>query len=84
MLILVSIALGFLLSSWWFILTGLIAFYLLQHAAQGWCPPLPVLRKLGVRTMTEIDAEKTTLKFLRGDFENAKPDPINVLEAAKR
>lgn len=42
--------------------------FLLQHALQGWCPPLPVLRRLGVRTAREIERERTALKALRGDF----------------
>jgi hypothetical protein len=43
--------------------------FLLQHALQGWCPPLPVLRRLGVRTAREIERERTALKALRGDFD---------------
>ena len=42
--------------------------FLLQHAVQGWCPPLPVFRRLGFRTQTEIDEERAALKALRGDF----------------
>jgi hypothetical protein len=42
--------------------------FLLQHAVQGWCPPLPVFRRMGVRTQTEIDEERAALKALRGDF----------------
>jgi len=42
--------------------------FLLQHAVQGWCPPLPVFRRNGVRTQTEIDYERYALKSLRGDF----------------
>ena len=42
--------------------------FLLQHAVQGWCPPLPVFRRYGVRTQTEIDDERYALKALRGDF----------------
>lgn len=43
--------------------------FLLQHAVQGWCPPLPVFRRLGVRTQTEIAHERYALKALRGDFQ---------------
>jgi len=43
--------------------------FLLQHAVQGWCPPLPVFRGLGLRTRREINREKYALKALRGDFE---------------
>ena len=42
--------------------------FLLQHAVQGWCPPLPIFRRYGVRTQTEIDYERYALKALRGDF----------------
>ncbi len=43
--------------------------FLLQHGVQGWCPPLPVFRRLGYRSRQEIDAEKYALKVLRGDFD---------------
>jgi hypothetical protein len=43
--------------------------FLLQHALQGWCPPLPVFRRYGFRTQSEIEAERYALKALRGDFE---------------
>jgi hypothetical protein len=43
--------------------------FFFQHAAQGWCPPLPVFRRMGVRTRHEINREKYALKALRGDFD---------------
>lgn len=52
----------------WFLLTGSVGFFLFQHALQGWCPPVPILRRLGIRTENEIQNEKFTLKLLRGDF----------------
>ena len=48
--------------------------FLFQHAVQGWCPPLPILRRLGFRTESEIAEERIALKILRGDF---KDIPIN-------
>lgn len=42
--------------------------FLLQHAVQGWCPPVSLFRRLGVRTSSEINSEKYALKALRGDF----------------
>ncbi len=82
-IILISIALGILFGKWWFLLSALVAFYLLQHAIQGWCPPLPILRKLGIRTMSEINTEKTVLKVLRGDFDNCKTDTVELIKAAE-
>jgi len=55
----------------WFLLSGVVGGFLVQHAIQGWCPPLELIRRLGVRTPREIDAERTALKALRGDFKNA-------------
>ena len=66
---LVGIVLGAVLDRRWFLLPGAVATFLLQHALQGWCPPLPVLRRLGVRTAEEIAQERYALKALRGDFE---------------
>lgn len=43
--------------------------FLLQHALQGWCPPLPLIRRAGVRSAREIETERAALKAMRGDFE---------------
>jgi hypothetical protein len=48
---------------------GALAFFA-QHALQGWCPPLPILRRRGVRTMREIERERYAIKALRGDFDH--------------
>ncbi len=50
------------------VLPAVVTGFLLQHALQGWCPPVPVFRRLGIRTTTEIDRERAALKALRGDF----------------
>ena len=52
----------------WLILPGVVLTFLLQHGVQGWCPPLPLFRKMGVRSFKEIDRERFALKYLRGDF----------------
>ncbi|TWT87246.1 hypothetical protein Mal64_27840 [Pseudobythopirellula maris] len=54
----------------WAILSMGVTGFLLQHAVQGWCPPLPVLRRLGFRTMREIETERQALKVLRGDYQD--------------
>ncbi|WP_432746175.1 hypothetical protein ABXJ76_08930 [Methylobacter sp. G7] len=46
----------------WLFLPGIVLPFLLQHGLQGWCPPLPLLRWLGIRTRGEIDREKYALK----------------------
>lgn len=52
----------------WVLLTAATAGFLLQHAVQGWCPPLSLHRRLGFRTQREIDLEIHVLKHLRGDY----------------
>ncbi len=68
-LMLIGLTLGTLTSKKWFVLPGVVSGFLLQHALQGWCPPVPFFRRRGVRTAEEIHAEKYALKALRGDFE---------------
>lgn len=56
----------------WLLLSLGVQGFLLQHALQGWCPPLPIFRRLGVRTADEINEERYALKRLRaeGDEQN--------------
>lgn len=61
----------------WLAAPAVVFGFLFQHAAQGWCPPLPLLRRMGFRTRKEIDREKYGLKALRGDFDmiaNTSPE----------
>ena len=67
-LIMAGVALGVGADRRFFALPALVAGFLFQHAVQGWCPPLPVLRRLGVRTSAEIHAEILALRILRDDF----------------
>jgi hypothetical protein len=69
-LALTGLVLGLTVNRRWLWLTGGVLGFLLQHAVQGWCPPVPVLRRMGVRTRREIDREKFALKVLRGDFDH--------------
>lgn len=69
----------------WLMLTGFVLPFLLQHAVQGWCPPLTLFRRMGIRTRKEIDEEKYAMKALRGDFDGVSaPDNVDeVLRAAR-
>ncbi|HLU07215.1 MAG TPA: hypothetical protein VKZ91_11720 [Woeseiaceae bacterium] len=67
-LVLAGLGLGASVDRKFYLLSAVVASFLLQHALQGWCPPLPVLRRLGVRTQAEIEMERYALKALRGDF----------------
>lgn len=57
-----GLVLGLTVNRKWFALPGIVLPFLLQHGLQGWCPPLPILRRLGIRTRGEIDREKYALK----------------------
>jgi hypothetical protein len=74
-LALTGLILGLTKSRKYLLLTGTVLSFLLMHAVQGWCPPVPILRKMGVRTRSEIDREKFALKVLRGDFQNVAKNP---------
>jgi hypothetical protein len=63
---LTGVALGATVSKKWLIVPTVVAGFLLQHALQGWCPPLPVFRRLGIRTQSEIDEERFALRTQLG------------------
>ena len=86
---LLGLTLGLTLDRRWLFLPLGVAAFLLQHAVQGWCPPVSVFRRLGVRTAGEIARERYALKALRGDFEdmssagNALAQARHALAAAR-
>jgi hypothetical protein len=65
---LLGLTLGLTVNKKFLVLPVIVQSFFLMHAIQGWCPPLPVLRRLGFRTRDEIDYERYALKALRGDF----------------
>ena len=73
--VLLGTALGAFVDRRFYFLPAVVGTFLLQHAVQGWCPPVPLFRRLGVRTQSEIDEEKMALKALRGDFKHAAAGP---------
>jgi len=75
-LTLLGLGYGLTVDRKWLLLPLVVQGFFLQHAIQGWCPPIPVLRWLGVRTIPEIEEERHALKALRGDYRNV-PVPNN-------
>lgn len=65
---LTGVALGAFVDKRWLLLPAAVTGFLLQHALQGWCPPVIFFRRRGIRTAKEIDQERYALKALRGDF----------------
>jgi hypothetical protein len=64
---------------WGFVTFAGLAFFLF-HAVEGFDPPLPALRKAGLRSRAEINREVYALKILRGDFDH--PADNGRIEAA--
>lgn len=89
-LALLGLGLGAFVDRRFFLIPAIVTSFLQQHAIQGWCPPLPMLRRLGIRTAREIDVERYALKAIRGDFKDlpdhqkglVKGDVEHVLDAA--
>ena len=47
--VLISLALGYYVSPYWFLFTAFVAANLIQSAFTTWCPMMTFLKKLGVR-----------------------------------
>lgn len=67
-LTLLTLSLGVTLDRRLLFVPAVIAAFLLQHALQGWCPPVSLFRRLGVRTQREIDAERYALEAIQDDI----------------
>lgn len=65
---LMGLALAITVDRRWLALPMTVCGFLLVHGTEGWCPPLPIFRRMRVRTSSEIDRERYALKALRGDF----------------
>ena len=79
-----GVLLGLFVNRKFFAIPCFVLPFLLQHALQGWCPPVPMFRARGIRTRKEIDTEKFAVKALRGDFAGLDPqsDPHQRARAA--
>ncbi|MGV3772945.1 MAG: hypothetical protein ACO1QB_08590, partial [Verrucomicrobiales bacterium] len=83
---LTGLALGMFRSRGWLLIPACVMSFLLQHSMTRKSLPVQMLRKLGIRTRREIEAEKYALKLLRGDFDVIKTvseDTHRAIEALK-
>lgn len=62
----------------WLLLSGVVGGVLLQHAVQGWSPPMSLIRRMGFRTAHEVDAERAALLRLVARPQDAE-DPLELL-----
>jgi hypothetical protein len=72
-LVMLGVALGVAVDRRFLVLPAAVLTFFAQHALQGWCPPIPIFRRRGVRTMREIERERYAIKALRGDFDGVPP-----------
>ncbi|HAQ06088.1 MAG TPA: DUF2892 domain-containing protein [Bacillus bacterium] len=61
-IILLTVFSGLFKSKIWLVISFFASVFMVQHSLQGWCPPLPVIRKLGFRTAAEIFEEKEAMQ----------------------
>ena len=47
--VMASLALGYWVSPYWYLLTAFVGLNLFQSAFTNWCPLMTILRKMGVR-----------------------------------
>jgi hypothetical protein len=59
--VLITLALGYWVSPFWFLFTAFVGLNLLQSAFTNWCPAITLLRKLGVK-----DYEREYSKMIGG------------------
>jgi hypothetical protein len=81
-LVMLGVALGWTVDRRFLLLPAAVLTFFAQHALQGWCPPIPVFRRRGVRTTREIERERYAIKVMRGDFD-AVPAPGQADKAAR-
>ena len=48
-IVMATLALGYWVSSYWYLFTGFVGLNLFQSAFTNWCPMMTILRKPGVK-----------------------------------
>lgn len=79
---LLGLTLGALVNRRFLVLPFAVAGFLVLHALVGLYPPLPVMRRIGIRTSAEINQEILALRILRGDFIEQPGYPERLLAVA--
>lgn len=67
-----SLAIGGILLSFknknWLFFSATVLSFMVMQAMKGYSPPIPLLRRMGLRTKQEIECEIFAMKYLKGDF----------------
>jgi hypothetical protein len=80
---LIGLTLGILGRRRWLILPLAVQGFFLQHALQGWCPPIEILRRAGFRTRREIETERYALMAIRDEKGSAESTPRRRQRASR-
>jgi hypothetical protein len=48
--VMLSLALGYYVSPYWYLFTGFVGLNLFQSAFTNWCPMMTILRKFGMKS----------------------------------
>lgn len=72
-LTLLGLGLGLTTKKRWLALSAIVQGFFMQHVVEGWCPPLPFFRRLGIRTAREIETERHALKIFLTEYERENP-----------
>ncbi len=80
---LTTVALAATINRKWAIATCIGLGFFIFHAVEGFDPPLPLLRRLGIRSRAEIDREIFALKAMRGDFEGIGDERVSRTREAE-
>ncbi len=57
--VMLSVALGYWVSPYWFLFTAFVGLNLFQSAFTDWCPMMTILRKAGVKSAADCAAKRT-------------------------
>ena len=60
--VLLSVLLAYYHSQYWLFLTAFVGLNLLQSAFTNWCPMITILKKLGVKSHSEVKKENGGVK----------------------
>ena len=67
LLSLTGVVLSATVSKKWLWLPAIVVGFLVQHAIQGWSPPIALLRRMNIRTRKEIEKERHGLILVLKD-----------------
>jgi hypothetical protein len=60
--VLLSVLLAHYHSKYWLFFTGFVGLNLLQSAFTNWCPMITILKKLGVKSQSQLEKENGGVK----------------------